>query len=164
MASFLDPRFQRLTSANDLNSIRNKLEKLCHQTETSTVLKTESGPQKRKSETSIPRLSSLFANPLPATKVKMPKNRFDIEFRSYNEDVDLDMDQCPVAWWCESEILYPNLKRQVANYFSVPAFVSELHRLPFDQQIRLHEQYNSFNQNSNQTLLWLHLNDLNSMQ
>lgn len=158
MASFLDPRFQGLTTADDLNCIRNQLEKSIQQTETAHTLKTD--PKKPKPDRSSLGLSSLFAKHSSATKSKMPKNRFDIEFRSYTEDVSLDMDQCPLTWWTESEVLYPNIKRQITKYFCVPAFVNDVHRLSVAKQIELFEKYNKMDKNFDQTLLWLHLSDL----
>lgn len=90
----------------------------------------------------------------------MPKNRFESEFRGYNEDVSLDMDQCPMAWWLDSESLYPNIKRQVAKYFCVPAFVNDAHCMPLSSQMKLLTKYNGLDQNANRELIWLHLNDL----
>lgn len=159
MASFLDPRFQSLTSGDDKTSIREELENSIQKPDTSHTKRPEPQHQKTKSER-LSGLSSLFAKHAPANKTKMPKNRFDIEFRSYTEDVNLDMDQCPLTWWSESEFLYPNIKRQVVNYFCVPAFVNDMHRQSVDEQNKLLHKYENLSQNVDQELLLLHLNDL----
>lgn len=160
IASFVDPRFQGLISPVDLKIVRNELEKCIEPTENPSVVKIESKqPQKSKAERNSG-LLSLFANHSTIAKPKMPKNRFDSEFRSYNEDVSLDMDQCPMTWWMESELLYPNIKRQVAKYFCVPAFVNDAHCIPLSSQMRLLAKYKDLDQNANRELIWLHLNDL----
>lgn len=160
IASFVDPRFQGLISPVDLKIVRNELEKYIESTENPSDVKIESKqPQKSRAERNSG-LLSLFANHSTIAKPKMPKNRFESEFRSYNEDVSLDMDQCPMTWWMESDLLYPNIKRQVSKYFCVPAFVNDAHCIPLSAQMRLLAKYKDLDQNANRELIWLHLNDL----
>lgn len=160
IASFVDPRFQGLISPVDLKIVRSELEKYIEPTENPSVAKTESKqPQKLKAERNSG-LLSLFANHSTIVKPKIPKNRFESEFRSYNEDVSLDMDQCPMTWWLESESLYPNINRQVSKYFCVPAFVNDAHCIPLSSQMRLLAKYSDLDEKANRELIWLHLNDL----
>lgn len=106
-------------------------------------------------------LSSLFSNVLPAAKTKPPKNRFDIEFRSYNEHAQLNMELCPLEWWDENERIYPNLKQHVKKYFCVPPFVNDVHRMSLTDQEELEQKYERLKSNQfNEKLLWLHLNEL----
>lgn len=161
MASFLDPRFQRLTSPDDLSSIHDELEKFVQNNEAKLL---ESKPDEKSSKLKPEKsfgLSSLFSNMTPAAKAKPPKNRFDIEFRSYSEDVSLDMELCPLEWWFETtESLYPNIKQHVKKYFCVPAFVNNFHRLPLNQQEELENKYDKIGSDTNEKVLWLHLNEL----
>lgn len=159
MASFLDPRFQRLTSPDDLSSIHDELEQTVQSSDTKSESKTDERSSKVKSDKSFG-LSSLFSNMTPVTKAKPPKNRFDIEFRSYSEDVSLDMELCPLEWWFETESLYPTIKQQVKKYFCVPAFVNTFHRLPLNEQEMLESKYDKIGSDTNEKLLWLHLNEL----
>ncbi|XP_055299760.1 uncharacterized protein LOC129567157 [Sitodiplosis mosellana] len=160
IGSFLDPRFQRLTSPDDLSSIHDELEKIVQNNDAkSSEAKTDERLLKVKSEKSFG-LSSLFSNITPVAKAKPPKNRFDIEFRSYSEDVSLDMELCPLEWWFESETLYPTIKQHVKKYFCVPAFVNNFHRLPLNEQEELESKYDNIDSDTNEKLLWLHLNEL----
>ncbi|XP_031623545.1 uncharacterized protein LOC116340929 [Contarinia nasturtii] len=149
MASFLDPRFQGLTSTDDLNQIRDELKKTL-QTNDSQSSETER-LSKLKSEKNVG-LSSLFSNIPKITKSKVPKNRFDIEFRSYTEDASLEMQFCPMEWWFETESLYPTISQYVKKYFCVPAFTNNFHRFP--------PKYDHIACDTNEQLLWLHLNEL----
>lgn len=161
IASFVDPRFQELLCPDDLKIVRNELEKYIEPIENpSGSIMIESKQQKKSKTERNSGLLSLFANHSTIAKPKMPKNRFDSEFRSYNEDVSLDMDQCPMTWWLESESLYPNIKRQIPKYFCVPAFCNVAHCMPLSSQMKLLAKYNDLDQNANQELIWLHLNDL----
>lgn len=159
MASFLDPRFQRLTTPNDFTSIRDELEKYLQNETKSTDITRIEEKQPKKNDKGF-RLSSLFSNLTPVTKAKTPKNRFDIEFRSYSEDVSLDMELCPLEWWFETESLYPTIKQHVKKYFCVPAFVNNFHRLPLTEQEELETKYDNIGNDTNEHLLWLHLNEL----
>lgn len=156
MASFLDPRFQSLTAPDDLTSIRNDLEKTMQNDDAKT---SETKAEKVVKVKNIG-LSSLFSNISQTTKNKTPKNRFDIEFRSYTEDVSLNMELCPLEWWFENDSLYPTIKQQVKKYFCVPAFVSNFHRLPLIEQEELEGRYDRIGSDTNERLLWLHLNEL----
>lgn len=160
MASFLDPRFQRLTSPDDLASIHDELEKIAQSNDTKSIeSKSDERTTKVKSDKGFG-LSSLFSNITPVNKTKPPKNRFDIEFRSYSEDVSLDMELCPLEWWFETESLYPTIKQHVKKYFCVPAFVNNFHRLPLNEQEELESKYDNIGSDTNEKLLWLHLNEL----
>lgn len=162
VASFLDPRFQRLTAPEDIQTIRDELEKNVEidypkQSE-HTLSESRSDVKQTKSKLS---LSSLFTNLSPIEKPKPPKNRFDIEFRSYTEDVSLDMELCPLEWWAENETLYPILKQHVKKYFCVPSFVNNVHRLPLHEQEELEMKYHRIDcDEPSEKLLWLHLNEL----
>lgn len=156
----MDPRFQHLTSPEDLLYIRSELEKLLHDSDVTTHKKSvDSKQEKIKLERGFG-LSSLFSNISSSSKPKMPKNRFDIEFRSYNEDISLDMEQSPLAWWSESEFLYPNIKRHVQKYFCIPSFANSMHRLTINEQITLHKKYATINDDIDKKRLWLHLNEM----
>lgn len=156
MASFFDPRFQRLTSPEDLKLIRDDLEK----STIDDVVKSSIAKTSIKIKEKSSGLSSLFSNISTPTKTKPPKNRFDIEFRSYTEDVILDMELCPLEWWFENECLYPNLKQHVKKYFCVPSFVNNIHRLSLSDREELEKKYDNMGVDINEKLLWLHLNDL----
>lgn len=162
MASFLDPRFQRLTAPDDLKSIREDLGKSVQNDD--AKLSEGRSAEARQSKPKVERsfgLSSLFSNISPATKPKPPKNRFDIEFRSYTEDVSLDMELCPLEWWTEHESLYPSIKQNVKKYFCVSSFVNNLHRLPLHEQEGLELKYGRLeNGEANEQMLWLHLSEL----
>lgn len=159
MASFLDPRFQRLTTPDDLISIRKELEKF-EQSIPINNASSETKQFKSKLDKNFG-LSSLFTNLSSAAKPKPPKNRLDIEFRSYTEDVSLDMELCPLEWWLQNETLYPSIKQHVKKYFCVPSFVNNLHRLSIPEQEELEFKYKRFeNESANDKLLWLHLNAL----
>lgn len=160
IASFFDPRFQGLISPDDLKIVRNELEKYIEPIENPSAVKIEPKQQQKSKVERISGLQSLFANHSTIAKPKMLKNRFESEFRDYNEDVSLDMDQCPMTWWLESESLYPNIKRQAVKYFCVPAFVNDAHCMPLSSQMKLLTKYNDLDQNANRELIWLHLNDL----
>lgn len=158
MASFLDPRFQGLTLPEDLQFTRAHIEKSLTSADatnnrTQATLKSEKTSAGRSSG-----LSSLFASIGSASKSKMPRNRFDMEFRSYTEDVNIDMDQCPLAWWSESEFLYPNIKRYVEKYFCVPAFASALHCMSVGEQNALRRKCSTLTTDTDRMILWLHLN------
>lgn len=162
MASFLDPRFQGLSLPADLPSIRDyigkslEVENSISNRQQSAHIKPENKSGHRNSG-----LSSLFANITSSTKSKMPRNRFDMEFRSYTEDVNLDMDQCPLKWWSESEFLYPNIKRYVEQYFCVPAFGNICHLLlSMDKQIELRQRCDTITTETDRMILWLHLNQM----
>lgn len=160
MASFLDPRFQQLTTDDDLISIRGEFEKIAENNDAKPFeAKTDDRSSNVKSEKRCG-LSSLFSNITPASTSKPPKNRFDIEFRSYSEDVRLNMDSCPYTWWIENESLYPTVKQHVKKYFCVPAFVNNFHRLPLIEQEQLESKYDFIECDTNEKLLWLHLNEL----
>lgn len=160
MASFLDPRFQQLTTDEDLNSIRSEFEKIAQNNDAKSFeVKTDERSSMVKSEKRCG-LSSLFSNITPASIAKPPKNRFDIEFRSYSEDVRLNMDSCPYTWWLENESLYPTIKQHVKKYFCVPAFVNNFYRLPLIEQEQLESKYDTIGCDTNEKLLWLHLNEL----
>lgn len=163
MASFLDPRFQRLLKkdANDLQSIKDELEKCVENNE---AQKSDEKSNDRFAKTKSERgagLSSLFSNISSLTTMsKTPKNRFHIEFDSYTKDVSLDMELCPLDWWAENDALYPNIKQHVKKYFCVPAFVNNLHRLSLHDQEELERKYDRFANDIGEKLLWLHLDDL----
>lgn len=159
LASFLDPRFQSLTASDDSVSIRKELEKGLENNEIKPEPKVDEKVLKLKQEKGF-RLSSLFSNISTPTKSKAPKNRFDIEFRSYTEDVTLDIELCPLEWWSESESLYPTIKQHVKKYFCVPSFVNNFHRLPLREQEELEYKYDRIANETNEKLLWLHLNEL----
>lgn len=159
MASFLDPRFQSLTAPNDLKAIRAELEKSMHDDDV-RMLENRGNELKPKLDKSFG-LSSLFSNLSSAKKPKQPKNRFDIEFRSYTEDVSLDMELCPLEWWMQNESLYPSIKQHVKKYFCVPSFVNNLHRLSVAEQEELECKYDGFeNESTDEKMLWLHLSAL----
>lgn len=163
MASFLDPRFQGLSLPDDLTQIREYIEKSLNNADAAnskqrTGIKTETKPERTSTG-----LSSLFASIASGSKSKMPRNRFDMEFRSYTEDVNLDMDQCPLTWWSESEFLYPNIKRYVDKYFCVPAFANASHRLSTEETNRLSRQCDSVTTDTDRMILWLHLNRTRSI-
>lgn len=159
MASFLDPRFQGLALPADLSHIRNHIEKSLNNTDLANSKQRAAVKMELKPERTTG-LSSLFASIASGSKSKMPRNRFDMEFRSYTEDVNLDMDQCPLTWWSESEFLYPNIKRYVDKYFCVPAFANASHRLSADEQNRLSRQCDSVATDTDRMILWLHLNQM----
>lgn len=162
MASFLDPRFQRLTTSDDLTLIRNELNKNVQNDDASVSESrcSETRQSKMKHEKSFG-LSSLFSNLSPASKPKPPKNRFDIEFRSYTEDVNLDMEMCPLEWWAEHELLYPSIRSHVKKFFCVPSFVNNLHRLSLRDQEELEQKYEKFKEEEpTEKMLWLHLTEL----
>lgn len=157
-ASFLDPRFQGLTLPDDLASIRAHIEKSLNTADTATnkpqsLLKSGKVNAGRASG-----LSSLFASIGTGTKSKMPRNRFDMEFRSYTEDVTLDMDQCPLAWWSESELLYPNIKRYVGEYFCVPAFADISPCRSSSELATFRRRCATLTTDTDRMTLWLHLN------
>lgn len=160
VASFLDPRFQRMIEPEDLKLIRDELGKYAQSSEVKTTkVKAEEKTTKAKHEKSLP-LLSLFSNVTPVTKKAAPKNRFDIDFRRYNEEACLEIQLCPLEWWFETESSYPTLKPLVRKYFCVPAFVSNFHRLPLSEQEELENKYYSIENNVNEKILWLHLNKL----
>lgn len=160
IASFFDPRFQRMIESDDLKLIRDELEKVVRSCELKTAgIKPEEKITKIKHEKSLP-LLSLFSNISPAAKMTAPKNRFDIDFRRYNEEACLEIQLCPLEWWFETESSYPALKPLVRKYFCVPAFVSNFHRLPLNEQEELESKYDHIENNANDKLLWLHLNKL----
>lgn len=159
MSSFLDPRFQRLTAPSDLSSIRDELEKNVQTNDMKSENRTGGKQLKLKQDKNFG-LSSLFSNISTVTKTKAPKNRFDIEFRSFTEDVSLDMELCPLEWWLDSETLYPNIKQHVKKYFCVPSFVNNLHRLPLQDQEELEQKYDRLDKDIGEKFLWLHLNEL----
>lgn len=161
IASFLDPRFQSLTAADDLKSIRDKLEANREGDETELVACKSDVKQSRLKNTRNSGLSSLFSNLLPAVKSKPPKNRFEIEFRSYREDVSLNIEMCPLAWWDQNESIYPSIKKHVKKYFCVPSFVNNVHRMSLAEQEELEQKYKRLeNSETIDKLLWLHLNEL----
>lgn len=159
MASFLDPRFQRLTLPDDLNTIHDELEKFVQNDTKSADNKIEVKQSKIKNDKNFG-LSSLFSNLTPITKEKPAKSRFDIEFRSYIEDVSLDMELCPLEWWFETDSLYPIIRQHVKKYFCVPAFVNNFHRLPLIEIEELESKYDRIGNDTSEKLLWLHLNEL----
>lgn len=158
MASFLDPRFQRLTPADDLKWIYDDIAKDVQNDEAKSTEKSEEKPSKSKMDNNFG-LSSLFPNVTQVLQTKAPRNRFDIEFRSYTQDVSLDMEMCPLEWWSENDSLYPNIKQYVKKYFCVPSFVNNLHRQPLHEE-ELARKYDRFADEINDKLLWLHLVDL----
>lgn len=161
IASFLDPRFQRMIESEDLKLIHDELEKVAKSSEVKTTSDTNTDERvsKVKIEKSRP-LLSLFSNITTPTKMTAPKNRFDIDFRRYNEEACLEIQLCPLEWWFETESSYPSLKSLVRKYFCVPAFVSNFHRLPLNEQEELESKYDHIENNVNEKLLWLHLNKL----
>lgn len=158
MASFLDPRFQSLTTPDDLKSIFDEIEKDVQSDEIKSTEKTQEKLSKTK-EKNVG-LSSLFSNVASPPQTKTPKNRFDIEFRSYTQDVSLNMELCPLDWWAENDSLYPNIKQYVKKYFCVPSFVNNLHRLSFQEQEELENKYSRYADEINEKLIWMHLSDL----
>lgn len=74
----------------------------------------------------------------------------------------MEIDQCPLAWWSESELLYPNIKQHTQRYFSVPCFVNECHRLSFQEQMRYYEKRAKVESEFDRKLLWLHINSMNT--
>lgn len=125
VASFLDPRFQNLTDSNGLNKIQMQFEEKI--SDEGLVQRIDYvGEQVKTNVTNARRsdLSLLFGNRSAINKTSKPKNRFEIEFRSYVEDVNADIDQCPLQWWCETENLYPNIKAHVNRYLCVPCFIT----------------------------------------
>lgn len=157
MASFLDPRFQSLTNPDDLKLIFDEMEKDVRSDEIKSTEKTQEKLSKSKEKVG---LSLLFSNVTSPPQTKTPKNRFDIEFRSYTQDVALNMELCPLEWWAENDSLYPNIKQYVKKYFCVPSFVNNLHRLPFQEQEELENKYNRYADEINDKLIWMHLGDL----
>lgn len=159
IASFLDPRFQMLTAPDDLKSIRDELEKNTENDEAKSVSCNLNASRVKGGKNFG--LSSLFSNLSPAVKSKPPKNRFDIEFRSYREDVSLGVEFCPLEWWIQNEQIYPSIKKHVKKYFCVPSFVNNVHRLSLQDQEELEQKYERLeNEEPNEKLLWLHLNEL----
>lgn len=125
MATFLDPRFQNLTNSDDLNNIQKQFEE--NISDENFVWRKNSMEEKMKSETTNNKKSDLFllfGNRSMINKTSKPKNRFEIEFRSYVEDVNAEIDQCPLQWWIASESLYPNIKTHVEQYLCVPCFIT----------------------------------------
>lgn len=105
-------------------------------------------------------LSSLFANLPVGQNSKTTKNRIETEIRSYTEDVNVDIDQCPLSWWwwSTSDMVYPNLKSYVQQYFSVPPFVNELHRLSLIEQLQYREKCKKIHNDIDRKIMWLHIN------
>lgn len=162
IASFLDPRFQMLTAPDDdLKSIRDELEKSSENDEAKLITcQSDGNPSRLKTGKNFG-LSSLFSNLSPAVKSKPPKNRFDIEFRSYREDVSLGVEFCPLEWWIQNEQIYPSIKKHVKKYFCVPSFVNNVHRMSLADQEELEQKYERLEiDEPNEKLLWLHLNEL----
>lgn len=126
MTSFLDPRFQNIMSTDDLNNVQRQLEEQLSDENTSQSKKFENQQIKKTESTRDKKsgLSLLFGDRAVLNKTTKPRNRFEIEFRSYIEDVDADINQCPLQWWAESENLYPNISKQIERYFCVPCFVA----------------------------------------
>lgn len=145
MASFVDPRFQRLTTMDDLKLIYNELTNC-----TAHIHKKPRVSSKQKHEKTIG-LSSLFSDINTFRKSYVPKDLLDIEFRNYTNDVSLDMELCPIEWWSETSTLYPTIRQYVKKHLCVPAFANNFHRFP--------PQYDRIGSIENQKLLWLHLND-----
>lgn len=160
IAAFLDPRFQQLTASDDLKSIRDELEKNVISNEANASTSTANKLSHIKNDRNFG-LSSLFSNVLPTVKTKPPKNRFDVEFRSYNEHAYLDMQLCPLEWWDEHDRIYPNIKEHVKKFFCVPPFVNNVHRMSLTDQEELEQNYERLKSNEpNEKLIWLHLNEL----
>lgn len=181
IASFLDPRFQSLASTEELHRIRNEIEINFTSDDQNAPASGKCDNSSSKEDNSsrkngncvynfkilkmsndrlfLTGLSSLFVN-LPIQKSKTPKNRFEIEFRSYIDTVNVDIEQCPLAWWSESDVPYPNIRRHIHKYFCVPFFVNEYHRLSVDEQLHLYTQRMSIQNDVDSKLLWLHCNNL----
>lgn len=156
----MDPRFQSLIVSDDLISIRNTLEKVTQtQADNQNPKKGEIESKSSTAEKAVG-LSSLFSAFRSTVKPKTPKNRIDIEIRSYIEDVNLDMNQCPLTWWSECDYLYPNLKQYVEHYFCVLSFVDDMHRLSLQEQILLEKKFEAIASDVDRQQYWLHLNSL----
>lgn len=103
-------------------------------------------------------LLSLFASLPVGQNSKIVKNRIETEIRGYTEDVNADIDQCPLSWWAGSDTLYPNLHSHVHQYFSAPSFVNEIHRLPLAEQAEFREKFRNIKNEIDCKIMWLHMN------
>lgn len=90
------------------------------------------------------------------------KNRIETEIRGYTEDVNVDIDQCPLTWWSTNDQMYSNLKSHVPQYFSAPPFVNELHRLPLAEQTQYREKCKKIKSQIDRKIMWLHINSMDS--
>lgn len=127
LTSFLDPRFHGLIPSEHVQPIKDELHRKLHSV---TSMQFDVNPTRQLSANNVSSSStssalSFFLGKQAAPIAKKPiRSRLHVEIFGYMEEVELEMDRCPLDWWKNiGASNYPNMFEVAKRYACVPAVI-----------------------------------------
>lgn len=163
VATFLDPRFHRLTTGDELEPIKQELLSylVVHRRDDDPTAAGDSLAPKSNSSKFNTSLSYFFGNKASTTP-NLRRNELSLEMASYMANVDEEFDVCPMEWWQSKKgALFPNLRQVYERYRCVSPVLSAA-ALPCSGQIDRRRRYiNMIGEGMEETInrdVWLYEN------